>query len=117
MVWGVDDCLFAAAKLSEIQTGRDPAAPIRGRWLGKRMAFRFGLQFGRTREAAAHALAAKLGLSAINPIDSVPGDLGLIRESKNLVCCVCRVPEGWFARSQKGFMILPLSAASIAWRV
>jgi hypothetical protein len=112
--WGVDDCLHSAGTLSEIIKGFDPILPIRHKWVDEKSAEEFEMRFGRTRIRAAIAIAKMLGYKRIDPTDAVPGDMGVVR-SETAMPMSCRAPEGWFCRSQKGFVILERAVA--AWRI
>lgn len=109
---GRHDCLLTVADWVQAMTGRDPAAPYRGRYrtaLGReRLLRRLG-----GMEAVMSDGAARTGLLATD--HPVTGDVGLIRHRGQALAAIHT--EGlWAVQSSAGLTVLTADAVIQAWR-
>lgn len=123
MQWGLDDCMLAVADIIRDVDGRDPARRFRGRYTSRRGALR-AMGVGGTARAAAQSASA-MHWRPINPLQALPGDVGLAQvlilgprgPERVLAGMVCRAP-GWFVgRNDRGFTLKPASLVERAWAV
>lgn len=124
MEWGVDDCMLAVADVIKAVTGKDPAAPYRGRYSSRREAYR-AMGKGGVKATAARA-AREFGFKRVNPLDAQPGDPGItvaaVKMTKRGQRCryavvVCR-RQGWFAaRTENGGALIPATRVLRAWSI
>lgn len=113
-----DHCLMLAADWVRARTGRDPAAPWRGRIVSE--------QHGAALVARAGGMAAfidtalaRVGLPAVPVCEVAPGDLGLITligPNGPLAVCGIRTGARWAVRSTRGIWI-GRATATRAWRI
>lgn len=110
--WGVQDCCLWPADAVLAMTGVDHAANLRGTYSSSRGGGSVLRQLG--------GLAAAMALCRgpeVPPLCAQVGDVGLVRaESGREVGAVC-LGEQWIAAGKDGLGLLPLEAASRAWRV
>ena len=108
--WGVHDCCLWAADAVLMQTLRDPADDVRGRYSSAAEALRMLAQLGGLR-----ALGARAG-EPIEPLQACEGDVGLIElEDRSLLAVL--VGGVWTMPSQHGLAARPMNQACAAWRV
>lgn len=107
--WGVNDCALFAADAVRAQTGLDPAAPLRGRYTSAIAAGRIVRQLGGLPRIVTGALGQPLRA----PLLACAGDVGY-SDSQALAVCI---GEHWVCPGARGLVLLPLTAATLAWRV
>lgn len=108
--WGVHDCCLWAADCVLATTGHDPAAPFRGRYSTAAGALALLDELG-----GLHAVGAMAGPQC-PPRASAVGDVGLVQHAGRDLLAVC-IGAGWLAPAAAGLALLPLEAATHAWRV
>lgn len=114
MRWGRDDCALALAEIYRRALGKDPAAPLRGRYRTERGARRL---VGRRGMLGTVALAARrMSWRRIAPAAAAPGDLGLVLTDAG-PACVIRGRGHWLNRIDYGFSAHPDQAIARAWSV
>jgi hypothetical protein len=116
--WGARDCACLAFDVAQAMTGRDAAAPIRGRWRDARSAARLLRRLGGWA-----GLAARCGWQPLPVAQARDGDVlqlaaaacrgGLAGEGALAVCAGGRA----VAQGPAGLVWLPLACAVGAWRV
>lgn len=109
-VWGVHDCCLWAADAVQAQTGRDPAAGLRGTYRSALGAARLVRRLG-----GLSAIAARGG-EPIAPALAVAGDVGLVMMAGRPRLVVCGGGL-WLAAAVDGLAALPWAAPVAAWRV
>lgn len=109
--WGSNDCCLWAADAVLALLGVDPAARIRGTYhdaAGAGLALRRLGAGGLVRMAT-----AVLGQPLCSPLLARVGDIGHTN-SRTLAVCI---GEQWTAPNERGLGLLPLTSATMAWRV
>lgn len=114
--WGSRDCLMWPADWVRLATGRDPAAPWRGRYDGKTGALRLLAEHGGAAGLMRRGCAV-VGLAETEA--PARGDVGVLwitgREGPEQVGGICTGAR-WAVLSDRGLMIAPFRVAA-AWRV
>lgn len=110
--WGIDDCVLAAGDLSEILTGIDSIADLRGRWSSKAEAYRVIASLGHGLPEAMHHYLTARGFREVKPDDATIGAWGVV-ENDGVATAACKVETGWFMRMDRGFRIA--AAVDRAW--
>lgn len=108
--WGSHDCCLWAADCVLATTGHDPAADLRGTYTTALGAARVLSAIGGLPAAGAR------GGPAIPPLAAAVGDVGLVQHDGRDLMAVC-AGSVWLAPAANGLAALPLSAATLAWRV
>jgi hypothetical protein len=108
--WGMHDCCIFAADAVLAVTGQDPGAPWRG-YSTARVAVR------RMREPGLPAIAsAALGEPIAAPL-AWRGDVVAVRLGKRIALGVCLGDVATVAATPTGVAMVPMIAATAAWRV
>ena len=112
--WGKDDCALALADIDIAVQGIDPAAPYRGRYRTEKGAQRVlgkaGLLGGWGRAAR------RFKWPRITPDAALDGDRGVAVTPAG-VTSVIRYCGRWFARSDRGNLMVLDTKVMRAWRV
>jgi hypothetical protein len=104
-VWGECDCGLWASSWVKEKTGRDPAAPVRGRYKTKLGYIRY---FARLGGLVGHFCEIMTREGFRPTEDPKPGDVAII-ETPEGPAVVIRTELGWAWKSEKGIAVVQRS--------
>lgn len=115
MTWGENDCCLVLADWVRERTGFDPAASVRGTYLGWKQAAGVWRRLGGVEGAVKGCLDAHF--PRVTAAQARPGDVALLKtHHKSATCAIIDVPGTW-APSKTGFRLLQGFPLIAIWRI
>lgn len=111
--WGVHDCCLFAADAVQTQTGKDPAASLRGSYATAAEAARLLASRGGLRAIAQEMLGRPLPLPSL----AGRGDVACVQIEGRETMAVVVDGGRWAAPGEAGLVFGPLDATAVAWKV